>query len=436
MKKKVLALLLASAMVLGMAGCGASGNNKNSDSNSGKKEAGDELTVWCWDPSFNILAMDEAEKIYQKDNPDVSLNVVEVSWEDIQTKLTTAANSGQTDTLPDIILMNDTALLNNVKNYPDLFADLTDSGIEFSDFAEYKTAIGTVDGKNYNVPFDSGVTSLFLRTDIIKEAGYSVDDFTDITWSKFIELGESVLAKTGKPLLSAQAGGPDMVIAMLRSAGDSMFDKDGKPNLAGNDVVTEAVEDYKTMIDKGILVEVNDWDQYIGTINNGTVASVINGCWISSTIMSQEDQSGLWSVTTMPRLDQAPEATNYSNNGGAGWMVMENSPNKELAIDFLKSTFGSSSELFDTILPETGAISTYLPAAESAAYSEPNEFFGGEAIYETLAGYGQNVPAITLGQYWEEAKSALGTALTQIQQGQDIQGALKEADSTVEFAME
>ena len=135
-----------------------------------------------------------------------------------------------------------------------------------------------------------------------------------------------------------------------------MFDEDGNPNFAGNDVVAEAVEDYETMVDKGILVEVNDWDQYIGTINNGTVASVINGCWITSTIQAQEDQSGDWGVTTMPRLDNAPNATNYSNNGGAGWMVMNDSPNKDLAIDFLTNTFASSTELYDTILPTTGAV--------------------------------------------------------------------------------
>lgn len=331
--------------------------------------------------------------------------------------------------------MNDTALLNNVKNYPDLFADLTDSGIDFSNFAEYKTAIGTVDGKNYNVPFDSGVTVLYLRSDIIGEAGYSVDDFTNITWSKFIEMGEKILEKTGKPILSSQAGSPDLLISILRSAGDSMFDEEGNPNLSDNDVVSEAVTVYESMIDKGILVEVNDWDQYIGTINNGTVSSVINGCWITSTIMAQEDQAGKWATTVMPKLDKAPNATNYSNNGGAGWMVINDSPNKELAIDFLKETFGSSVELYDTILPITGAVSTYLPAADSEAYSTPNEFFGGEAIYEKFAKFGEDVPSITLGQYWEEAKSALGTALTQIQQGQDIQDALKEADATIEFAM-
>ena len=161
MKKKALGFMLAATMTVSVfAGCGGNQNegntnekenvtNSNEDTQSVSAETnenGDEtLTVWCWDPSFNIYAMEQAEKIYQKDHPDVNVNVVETSWEDIQTKLTTAATSGQTDTLPDIILMNDTALLNNVENYPDLFADLSDSGIDFSKFASYKTAIGTVD---------------------------------------------------------------------------------------------------------------------------------------------------------------------------------------------------------------------------------------------------------------------------------------------------
>ena len=133
MKKKILAAILTAAMTIGMVGCGSTSSSDNGNNSASNTEASsNELTVWCWDATFNIPAMEEAEKIYQKDHPDVNVNVVETSWEDIQTKLTTAATSGQTDTLPDIILMNDTALLNNVKNYPDLFADLSDSGIDFS----------------------------------------------------------------------------------------------------------------------------------------------------------------------------------------------------------------------------------------------------------------------------------------------------------------
>lgn len=32
------------------------------------------LTVWCWDPNFNLYAMQQAEKIYQEDHQDFKLD--------------------------------------------------------------------------------------------------------------------------------------------------------------------------------------------------------------------------------------------------------------------------------------------------------------------------------------------------------------------------
>ena len=48
------------------------------------------LTVWCWDPAFNIYAMNEAAKIYKADHPNVTVNVVETPWNDLQQKLITS----------------------------------------------------------------------------------------------------------------------------------------------------------------------------------------------------------------------------------------------------------------------------------------------------------------------------------------------------------
>lgn len=158
MKKKFLSVLLCAAMAATtmLAGCGDSNDGGSSNSGGGDDAAasGDEntLTVWCWDPAFNIYAMEEAAKEYQKDHPDVTVNVVETPWDDVQTKLTTAATSGNYDTLPDILLMQDNAFQKNVISYKDAFTDLTDSKIDFSQFAEGKTAYSVVDGKNYGVP--------------------------------------------------------------------------------------------------------------------------------------------------------------------------------------------------------------------------------------------------------------------------------------------
>ncbi|HOO29135.1 MAG TPA: extracellular solute-binding protein, partial [Lachnospiraceae bacterium] len=232
MKKKLIALLAAAAMVVSFTGCGSEASSTAdtaaADSSAKEEASGDNsLTVWCWDPAFNIYAMEQAAEVYKQDNPDFVLNVVETPWSDLQTKLTTAASSGDLSTLPDILLMQDNAFQKNVISYPDAFTDLTDAGIDFTQFGSSKVAYSTVDGKNYGVPFDNGAVIACYRTDILEQAGYSVDDLTDITWSQYIEIGKDVLAKTGKPLLSCQAGETDVIMMMLQSAGGSLFDEDG-----------------------------------------------------------------------------------------------------------------------------------------------------------------------------------------------------------------
>ena len=65
-------------------------------------------------------------------------------------------------------------------NISDLYQDITDCGVDWSEFAEGKLAASTVDGKHYGVPFDNGAEIACYRTDILKQAGYTIDDLTDI----------------------------------------------------------------------------------------------------------------------------------------------------------------------------------------------------------------------------------------------------------------
>jgi len=113
--KKLLVILLVTAMVLSLAACGgqttpAQSTTAAQGETSAAAGSDDQtLTVWCWDPAFNIYAMKEAEKVYQKTNPDFKLNIVETPWNDVQTKVTTASASNDLSTLPDILLMQDNA---------------------------------------------------------------------------------------------------------------------------------------------------------------------------------------------------------------------------------------------------------------------------------------------------------------------------------------
>lgn len=434
MKKKVLGMFLVATMAASvLAGCGGKAEDKSEAKKDDTAAAQEEtLTVWCWDPNFNVYAMEQAEKMYQKDHPDFKLDIQEKVYSDIETALITAAEADDYSTLPDIFLMQDYSFHKNVANYPGIFTELTDSGVDFSQFSAGKLADSTVDGKNYGVPFDNGATIMAIRKDMVEAAGLTVDDFKDTTWSDFIEKAKKVVEKNNVPMLTS-SGGSEIVIEMLQSAGASPM-VDGKVDLVGNEALKKSIETYKQLIDEKIMVDYTDWDQYIASMNKGTAAGVIQGCWIMSSIQAAEEQSGNWAIVDMPKLDGIEGATNYANCGGASWAVSSNCKNTDLAFDFLKSTFGESVELYNDLLPNAGAIASYLPAAESEVYNEASDFYGGQTVYKDIVDFAGKVPGIDYGAYYSDIRSALTDAITNVvQNGADIDSEIKNAQDTVEF---
>ena len=152
MKRKLIGLILSAVMAVSLVGCGGAGDDgttagtstdtptKSESDNvdtpaSAPSDDAQSLTVWCWD-SFNVDAMKKAGEIYTADHPDVTINVQETVSSDIQTLIQTYAMSGELNALPDIFLMDDQVFAKYLQNYPDVFADITDSGIPFQDFAD------------------------------------------------------------------------------------------------------------------------------------------------------------------------------------------------------------------------------------------------------------------------------------------------------------
>ncbi len=435
MKKKLLSALLTAVLVLSLAACGSSsdGSEKAEDASAESGES-NTLTVWAWDQTFNIKAMEMAAEQYAQDHEGFSVDIIETSSYDCQTKLTTCGNSGDYGTLADIILMQDNSYQKYLKSYPDAFTDLTDCGINWNDFTALKQSYSTMDDRHYGVPYDNGVCAGFYRTDILEEAGYTLDDLTDITWSRFNEIGQDLYEKTGKYLLSSTSDG-DTIMFMIQSCGANFVDEEGNAFIVGNEIAEKCVDLYVDMIQKNAIKLVNNWDEYVASITNGEVAGVVNGNWMNATLTTVEDQSGLWEITTIPRVDDVDTATNYANNGGSSWYISSNCSNVELAMDFLSSTFGSSTDFYDAILPETSGISCYLPSADSAVYNEPVDFYNGQAIYATLVDYSANIPEYLTTPYHYEAREAVDTAVINIVNGTDKAAALQEAQETLEFKM-
>ena len=428
-----LSALFAAGLVAGFAGCSKKENSAQTTS-SGTSSNGDvTLTVWCWDPNFNIYAMNEAAKIYNREKPNVHINIVETPWDDLQQKLITSLTANDTSALPDIILCQDNAILKNVSSYPKAFAPLNGK-VDLSQFASFKVAFGEVGGKNYSVPFDNGVTATFLRTDIIEAAGLSVSDFTDITWERFHELGKIVKEKTGKYMISYVGNDPDFVMVALQSAGTWFFDENGKANIAKNPALIEGLKIYSDMVADGTCLAVPDWNAFVASVNNGQVASSIDGSWMVGIISAQADQAGKWALTNTPRLS-VQGAKNSSSQGGSSWMIMASSKNQDVAADFLNKTFAGSKELYETILPTSGAISTWIPAASSQGYESGSDFFGGQKIYKDLVNYSNDIPRVKYGVYNYEARAEVGVAVSDILKGSSVEDALAKAEKNVKFIM-
>lgn len=426
--KKILSTIMAFTVASTMlVGCGS----KKVDENNGAEASGKKIVAWCWDQSFNGAALKIAEEIYKKDNPGFTLEIVDMSKIDLEQKLNTNLVSGVTSGLPDIILANDININKYLSSYEGAFADLSEK-INYDDFAQYKVSGLTFDGKQYGVPFDIGSAGMFYRRDYLDQAGFKPEDLENITWDKYIEIGKVVKEKTGKDMLTVNPNEDTLIPIMLNSAGSWFTDADNKANFVGNKALEESLKVFKELSTSGIAKPVTGWSEFVGSFNNGDVATVISAVWQIATIMDEKDQSGKWGVAPIPRLDNIEGAKNASNEGGSSWMVLESSENKDLAIDFLAKTIGGSSDFYSEFLTNNGGVGSYTKAFESEAYTKEIEFFGGQKVYQIFSEWSEEVPGITIGMYTQEAKDALKTEFSNIVNGGDMQKSLEAIQSLFE----
>lgn len=386
------------------------------------------ITIWCWDPNFNVAIMEEAAARYTKANPKVEIEVVSMAKEDVEQKLNTILASGVKKGLPEIVLIEDYNAKKYLESYPGSFAELT-KHFNYDEFAPYKLEFMTVNNKVYGVPFDSGVAGWFYRRDYFEQAGIDTSKLNDITMDEYIEIGKKVKEKTGKYM---QAGDPydgGLMRTLLQCTGTWYFDEKGNPNMVNNSAMIEAVKVYKKLADSGISKEVTGWNEWVAAFNEGEVASVITGAWIIGSIKAELSQSGKWGVLPVPRLD-IPGAVNASNLGGSSWYILQNSENRDLAIEFMKEIYAKDVDFYQKILVDRGAIGTWLPAQKGEAYMAPDPFFGNQRIYVDFSKWIEMIPPVDYGLYTYEADAAIMGIMPDVYTGKiSVEEALKQAEA-------
>ena len=391
------------------------------------------LSVWCWGPDVNFQALGQAAQIYGEEHPEFEMETVEVSWDDIRKALDEAAEAGETEGLPDILLMQNYGISQYLTECPELFADLTDSGIQFSDFNQEAATFSAKQGKNYGVPFDLGGMVACYRTDLLEEMGYTADDFTDITWGQFKRIGERILRENETPLLSWVKGDPGLVLAMLHSGGGSLSDEEGNLSLAENEVLKEAVTTYTDLVKSGVLREIEAWDEYdlyVEELIQGSVLGCVNSSGILASLGQGEEQEGKWSVASLPSLENVEGAGNYAGNGGTSWMVIDHGDTGE-AVDFLADTFGGSQEFYEAVIPAAAVAAAYEPAVQWGVYEEKLAVSSDKEALSKILQYTRSADVNESGTAYYEGADAVAEAVNAVLAGTEVEAALKNAQAAL-----
>ncbi len=463
MKRKMLSLILAvSVSALALSGCGGTGA---ADTAAPAADAGTEaapaeeapaeeapaeeeapaadvaaegeheLSVYAWDANFNIPALKAAEKAYQKVDPDFTLNIIEQGGsQDVEQAVTLAASSGDYSALPDIVLFQDHWIQKFHADYPDAWQPL-EGDFKWDDFGAEKLSYSTIDGKHYGAPVDNGTAIFAYRTDILEQAGYTLDDVTGISWDEWLEVARNVKAKTGMALLSMDHSGNDLPYMMLQAEGKSQWKDNTTPDIKGNETFKKVFEIVVQGVKDETIILANDWSEYTDqTIMGDQVAGVMNGNWIIPTIEQVEANSGKWALTTIPTLDGGKEG--YAANGGSSLYVTANCQKPELAGAFLAYTFGGGDgamETYDAALKDGGVITTCISAGKSSVYQEGVDFFNGQAIYADIVEMGSHVPVIQQSDFHYNLRTLVGNAITNVVNGADVDAEIAGIQEQIEF---
>lgn len=419
-KTKLFVSAAAISMVaaLSLTGCGGGGDKKEAESDN-------TITVWAWDVALKQLQA-SAEK-FKETHPDVEFQFEEMGTEQIYTKLATTLNTGKG--LADVILLEGEQVSGYASKYPDGFADLSDI-VNKDDYLPVKMGEVTVNDKIVGFPWDAGPVALFYRTDYFEQAGVNPEDIK--TWDDFIEAGKKVTATcktpSGEPvkMLPIAPNGSNFWKLLLTEKGAGYFDAEGNTAVNSPEAL-ECMEMAKKIYDADIALNYTDWAEYEGVVVNQSVATIPEAVWMIGTIKDKgPDQSGNWGVMSLPVFPG--DEPSGSTNGGSDIVIPAASANVDIAKEFVQFAMTDVDLQADGFV-NYGLFPSYIPAYDAEVFTKPDEFFGGQKIYETFIELGKKVPAVNYTENYNEAMKAAGSACAKVYlEGQDPKTVLEDLE--------
>ena len=252
--KKLIAMLLALAMVLSLAACGSSepaateapkadapvaeAPKADAPAAPAEEELEGDIVFWhSFTQGPRLETLQAAADSFMAANPKVTITIETFSWADFYTKWTTGLASGN---VPDISTAQPGYVVEMIDADCILPLDNLIDEIGRDRFYQAPLTEMTADGQTWAVPIYSHAQVMWYRTDLLEKYGLEVPT----TWDELYEAASIIQAGENGEVYgcSVPMGTNDMMATRylnfyVRSAGETLITEDGKANLTSQAVI-------------------------------------------------------------------------------------------------------------------------------------------------------------------------------------------------------
>ncbi|WP_162921730.1 ABC transporter substrate-binding protein [Listeria costaricensis] len=357
--KKVLAVLTALVLTLGLTACGSSDSSAKSSKSDDKT-----LTIWT-----SLDGTKDMAKAFEKENPGVKVDVKVFPGDSYATKLQTGLQNKEN--APDVFAIE----RNQLGNFIDspYTTNLSKEGIDknLENYVPYVAELGKdADGNVRAVSDHSSPVGFWYDREKAKEY-LGTDDPTEISkifssWDSIIEAGKQVSTKSGGDVkLISNASD----IVLLDQYNMENWDKNGKyyQDPAWDDLLNTARKTREAGVDAKLSYFSPGWGD---ALNDGSVLAVVMPSWGTFMIDNKDGKAeGKYGVAMGP-------TGGYS--GGTWYATYSGSEKKDLAYDFLD--FITSEKWQQQNLEKTGNMPGLQTVYKDNMDTYTSEFTGDQKI--------------------------------------------------------
>lgn len=335
MKKKLFCAFLCIVMVIGLlTGC-ASKNTSNTTQDTKQEETTQTqepvkqeestgadttkepvtITYALWDSNQGELIRTLADE-FEKENPDIKIDIQITAWTEYWTALEAAATGGS---LPDTFWMHS----NNIFYYGsnDQLMDLTDyiaksDKVDLANYPEGLNQIYNIGGKQYAIPKDYDTIALWYNRTLFDEAGISYPDET-WTWDTMKEAARKLTKDDGSQYgFSAGLTHQEGYYNFVYQAGGEIITADKKSGYDQEGTI-KGLDEYFSYVKEGLSPEIYDDQARAESLQNGLCAMGLFGSWNLSGFASSEIMTENFDCAVLPASNDGTRATIFNGLGNA-----------------------------------------------------------------------------------------------------------------------